>query len=483
MSLRTLMGSFLCGLALPSVALALPSDPFVVSAGLVAGTNDTRRLEVSISVPEKHYLYADQFRVETNEGVLSPAVTPDSKQKEDPFSGEKVFVYEHDVVLEYVLQGSGGAPVGVTVSYQGCNDKVCFLPSRKVLSVEWSDRSDAEADFSSSQTAADHLVQEQAPLHEAGQAVSGDGGPEDWRRLVEGFTRGGSASGYLNADEFRAFLSSAREERKGGEGDWKEIVAKKGWLVAFLLILLGGLALNFTPCVLPMIPVNLAIIGAGTGAANQRRGLILGSAYGGGMAFVYGVLGLLVILTGARFGSLNASPWFNAVIAVLFLVMALAMFDLIHIDLSRFQSSAGGGRKGSLPTAFFFGGVMALLAGACVAPVVISVLFFATNLYAGGHVLALLLPFLLGVGMALPWPLAGAGLSILPKPGRWMQYVKAGFGVIILAVAVYYGHLAASLFLNLRAAARGRVEQAQLESMKEGWMSSLPVALNLASQQ
>jgi thiol:disulfide interchange protein len=203
------------------------------------------------------------------------------------------------------------------------------------------------------------------------------------------------------------------------------------------------------------------------------------------MAVVYGALGLLVVLTGARFGTLNASPWFNAVIAVIFVVLALGMFDVFHIDLSRFQSKAqvGQEKKGSLAVAFFLGGIMALLAGACVAPVVISVLLFATELYAGGNSYALILPFLLGVGMALPWPFAGAGLSFLPRPGKWMNYIKYAFGIIILGFAVYYGHLAFKLFANRRAESREQVAEVQKESLKEGWHSSLPAALSLAEQQ
>jgi thioredoxin:protein disulfide reductase len=61
-------------------------------------------------------------------------------------------------------------------------------------------------------------------------------------------------------------------------------------------------------------------------------------------------------------------------------------------------------------------------------------------------VAGLLLPFLLGLGMALPWPFAGAGLSFLPKPGKWMKWVKYSFGVLIVLFAGYYGHLAVNLF-------------------------------------
>ncbi len=88
------------------------------------------------------------------------------------------------------------------------------------------------------------------------------------------------------------------------------------------------------------------------------------------MALVYGVLGLIVILTAGTFGTINSSPWFNLGIAILFVVLALAMFDVLIIDFSslstRFTPSA---RSGTFVMAFSMGAVAALLAGACVAPV------------------------------------------------------------------------------------------------------------------
>ena len=126
------------------------------------------------------------------------------------------------------------------------------------------------------------------------------------------------------------------------------------------------------------------------------------------------------------------------------------MFDVITIDFSRFSSGlrfAEAGR-GTFVLAFVMGAVAALLAGACVAPVVIQVVLFSSDLYANGKTVALALPFLLGVGMAVPWPIAGAGLAALPKPGAWMVRVKQVFGVMILATALYYGYEAYVLFAD-----------------------------------
>ena len=161
----------------------------------------------------------------------------------------------------------------------------------------------------------------------------------------------------------------------------------RGPLAILLIVFLGGLALNLTPCVLPMIPINLAIIGAGAQAGSRSRGFLLGAAYGAAMALVYGVLGLVVILTAGTFGTINSSPWFNLGIAVLFVVLGLAMFDVIMIDFSRFSSGFRVRRRRAAARSCSrsrMGAVAALLAGACVAPVVIQVVLFSSNLYATG---------------------------------------------------------------------------------------------------
>src|SRR5690606_27571517 len=128
--------------------------------------------------------------------------------------------------------------------------------------------------------------------------------------------------------------------------------------------------------------INLAIIGAGAKAGSRGRGFLLGATYGLAMALAYGALGLVVILTAGTFGTIHASPWFNLGIAVLFVVLALAMFDVIVIDFSRYATGSLDTGRGPFALAFTMGAVAALLAGACVAPVVIQVVLFSSSLYA-----------------------------------------------------------------------------------------------------
>jgi thiol:disulfide interchange protein len=281
---------------------------------------------------------------------------------------------------------------------------------------------------------------------------------------------------YMNTEEFLQFLQDA-ESGAGLRGPFEGY----GPLAILAVVFLGGLALNLTPCVLPMIPINLAIIGAGAQARRRSRGFLLGATYGAAMAAVYGTLGLVVILTAGTFGAINSSVWFNVAIASLFVVLGLAMFDVIPIDFSKWSSRIrfDQGSRGTLALAFGMGAVAALLAGACVAPVVLQVVVFASDLYASGTTIALALPFLLGLGMALPWPLAGAGFASLPKPGPWMVRVKHALGVFILATAAYYGYVAYGIIdsRNVDPASVAASVQAQIE---DGWYPSLVDGLQAA---
>jgi len=296
---------------------------------------------------------------------------------------------------------------------------------------------------------------------------------------LENFVVSGVTGGYRPSADFLRFIHDAEAGVKP-----RGLFEGRGPIAILLIVFLGGLALNLTPCVLPMIPINLAIIGAGAQAGSRGRGFLLGAAYGGAMAIVYGVLGLVVILTAGTFGTINSSPWFNLAIAVVFVFLALAMFDVITIDFSSlssgFRTSEAG--RGTFMVAFGMGAIAALLAGACVAPVVIQVVLFSSQLYAKGNAIALGLPFFLGIGMAVPWPLAGAGLASLPKPGAWMVRVKQLFGVFILATAVYYGYEAYAIAAN-RWVDSGAVTSSVQQKLKSGWYASLADGLEAARRE
>lgn len=404
-------------LTVAALSVGAQDSPFGVAAALEQGADGSNRLvRVELQMPPGHYVYAEQFAVKVGDVALAPLVAPSAELKPDPFSGEPVAVYAHAAEFTYALP-DGALPTAVTVELQGCNATLCFMPERRKLALGTAEP-------------VDEVAEPDGVVAAGGTAAANFGA----FRLI------GRDAGFLTVDDLVAFIDRTEAGQGIAVNPLKRLIEKYGILLALLFILAGGAALNLTPCVLPMIPVNLAIIGAGTQSGSRLRGLAMGGCYGAGIALAYGTLGLVVVLTGSQFGRLNASPWFNLGIAVVFFALALAMFGVFNLDFSRFQGGTGGPpRRGSVVTAFVFGALAALLAGACVAPVLIWVLLLATEIYQRGNVAGLALPFVLGLGMALPWPFAGAGMSFLPKPGRWMERVKIGFGVVIAAAALYYG--------------------------------------------
>ena len=247
------------------------------------------------------------------------------------------------------------------------------------------------------------------------------------------------AHGYMDADEFIAFLENRNP-------DPASPFSGKSWWIVILLVLFGGFCMNLTPCILPMVPINLMIIG---------RSASRGALYGLGTALAYGTLGILAAIGGMAFGEIQGNPWFNASISILFLVLALAMLGVFFIDFSKGRNGIASMRESMWPGffAFFMGVVSAVLAGACVAPILIAVLLLTADLFAKGMHIALALPFVLGIGMALPWPFAGAGLKILPKPGAWMTKVGKLFGIAVLGFAAWYAYLAWNGFTEVPAEA------------------------------
>jgi len=430
--------------------------------------------------PLEEFLIPTLLTVTPPEGItLRGVFYPEPVLLELDFSDEPLAVFENEFVIGIALEiGPGVAPgtypIAGALQYQACDDKSCVAPN--TLEMEH------VLEVVSAETPITKIDSPLFDLIDFSRADNGtaaaSGGPSlvatfdedcDVMAVLEGFTVAATTGGYMPVEEFLQFVDAAETgvEQKG-------MFEGKGIFAVIVLIVVGGVLLNLTPCVLPLIPINLAIIGAGAQSGSRIRGFALGGTYGLAMALVYGALGLVVALGLGTFGEINSTIWFNIAVAILFVLLALAMFDIIHIDFSKYQSKlnvTGAAKTGTFALAFFMGAVTAILAGACVAPVVIHVMVYSGDLYAKGSKTALLLPFLLGVGLALPWPILGAGISCLPRPGMWMVRVKQALGVFILLFAGYYGYLAWEIY-------RGGAGD-----LEEGWTASICEGLATAKAE
>jgi thiol:disulfide interchange protein DsbD len=513
MRMRTLTG--LWAIALVAVLLggmlsaqqATATRPGVAELAVMPTALDVQpgssaRAAINVRLPEGFHMNSDKPRDENLIAITVsmeavPAVASavaafpeasDFKQEGEPVP-LRVFEHAFAIGVQFTVAAdaaAGAHKVPLRVRYQACDEKQCYLPITAPLELTLSVSANAAAATPPSTiTKLDFTNAAAVPIvapKPVKPAAAAPATPTDAMAMLDRFAVRGTDGGYLPAATFTKFVEDAQAgiaQRGMFEG--------RGPLAILLIVFLGGLALNLTPCVLPMIPVNLAIIGAGSqvkeAEGSRSRGLLLGSVYGAAMALVYGVLGLIVILSAQTFGTINSSPWFNLGIAVLFVALALAMFDVFEIDFSKYSANVGtGSSRGSVMLAFTMGGVAALLAGACVAPVVIQVVLFSTNLYATGTPAALALPFVLGLGMAAPWPFAGAGISALPKPGAWMVRVKQGFGVIILLTAGYYAYTAYGIFRD-RSVDPAQVSSSVDELLKDGWHADLAEGLAVAERE
>ncbi len=499
-----------------SAAGAQPVRPRADVTPLVEGTaraGSPARVALKVTVPEGLHTQSNKPRdpllIPTTLTIDAPAgvtvheiVWPPSIDLVQAGADKPLSVFEREFLVGVQLSlpasaSAGDLTVPARLRYQACDAKMCYAPT--TADVRWvihvvpatakaaPDPAQAKT-FKSIKFGTGEKPGPQTPKTPAADQPGGQAKPvpppspvaveRGDAALLDGFTIAGTTGGYQGTSAFLAFIRDAEAGVKP-----RGLFEGRGPLAILLLVLLGGLALNLTPCVLPMIPINLAIIGAGAQAQSRGRGFLLGTAYGAAMAVVYGILGLVVILTAGTFGTINSSPWFNLAIAVLFVVLGLAMFDVLFIDFSKYSTRfAAGGQRGSVLLAFTMGAVSALLAGACVAPVVIQVVLFSSNLYATGTKIALALPFILGIGMAIPWPIAGAGIAALPKPGMWMVRVKQAFGVFILATAAYYGYQSYAIFAN-RWVDPAVVASSVQEQLKAGWYSSLTDGLAAAKRE
>ncbi len=201
-----------------------------------------------------------------------------------------------------------------------------------------------------------------------------------------------------------------------------------------------GLALAFTPCVLPMVPILGGLLARDGAGLTRRRGFMLSSAYVFAMAGAFGLLGLAAAATGQNLQMALQSPVALGLIIGLFAVLALSMFGLFEVSLpgawlARLQGPVGA-RRGTLGGALGLGFTSALVVGPCVtAPLAAALLYIAQT---GDMALGSAALFMLGLGKGAPLIIFGTlGGRYLPRSGPWMVRVKQGFGFVFLGLALW----------------------------------------------
>ncbi|MGH7739968.1 MAG: cytochrome c biogenesis protein CcdA [bacterium] len=213
----------------------------------------------------------------------------------------------------------------------------------------------------------------------------------------------------------------------------------KGILITFILIFLGGLALNLTPCVYPMIPLTVAYFGSGK-AEKPVATLLKAAAYVLGISVTYSGLGVTAALTGRILGSTLQSPLILCGISILLVTLSLSMFGLYEIQAPAWLlNKVAGGKAQGWMGAFGMGLVFGVVAAPCVDPFSIGLLTFVAA--KANPFLGFILFFTLSLGLGFPYLWLGffsGGLQKLPRSGMWMVWVKKIFGMVLLGMPLYF---------------------------------------------
>jgi thiol:disulfide interchange protein DsbD len=339
-------------------------------------------------IADGHYLYRDKFSftlVESDGLQLGTPAIPAGKKKEDPLFGE-IEAHYKAVAFDLPLVGNGSATIEVT--WQGCAERgICYPPQKQIVNV-------TGAGLSADQAAA------RVP------AIAG--------------------SNALGASEQDRIADS---------------LANDGMALALLTFFGFGLLLAFTPCVFPMIPILSGIIIGQGEQLTAKRGLYLSAIYVLAMALTYSVAGVLAGLFGQNLQAAFQNPWVLTTFAAVFVALAFSMFGFYELQLpSSLQSKVtmlSNKQKGGTTSGVAIMGLLsAVIVGPCVAPPLAGALIYIGQ--TGDAVLGGLALFAMALGMGAPLLLIGASAGrILPRAGAWMDAVKAVFGVLMLAVAIW----------------------------------------------
>ena len=358
----------------------LPVDEAFVMNARFDGANE---LTVAWQIASGYYLYSDKlgFEVDGSLGLGTARLPAGEPHYDENFGDVEVFYDYVEATIPFSRASPDEMPVTIRAQFQGCRENsICYPPGEQTMALVLP----AASEFASAIGNGDVMVSEQDRL--------------------------------------------------------AALVLSDSWLIVLGTFYGLGLLLAFTPCVLPMVPILSGII-AGQGKVTAGRGFALSFSYVMGMAVTYTAAGALAALAGEQIQAIFQKPWIITAFAGLFVVLALGMFGLFELQMpaaiqTRMANLANRQKTGTFAGTAVIGALSALIVTTCVAPPLVATL--AVIGQSGDVVRGAGALFALSLGMGSPLLLVGASAGkLLPHAGPWMNFVKAGFGVMMLGLAIW----------------------------------------------
>lgn len=352
---------------------------------------------INSNAPNEEFLIASELKVNTGADFeLLNTSFPEAHEYEFGFSDLPVSVFEGEVFIGGIIQVNENAEIGsyeipVEFIYQACNDVTCMPP------------------MSIFDTLRVNVVDKQTQITEQDSEVFSE---LDLSYVIENVEQEG--------DSLTAQLEDS------------------GIVIALLLVFLGGLALNLTPCVYPLIPITVGYFG-GQSEGRTSKLFVLGILYVLGMSVTYSVIGVVTSLSGAVFGALLQNPIVVLFIVAVFIALSLSMFGVYEFKLPSSWEAKAGSAKSGAGGALFMGLTMGIVAAPCIGPFVLGLVTFVAA--KGDPLYGFLMFFVLALGLGTPYlflAIFSGKIKELPRAGFWMEAVKHIFGFILLGMALYF---------------------------------------------
>ncbi|MGV0981926.1 MAG: protein-disulfide reductase DsbD [Polynucleobacter sp.] len=392
----------LVGNALAAPEFLPPEKAFQAEAAWVVNTND---VELEIFPAKGYYIYQESLHFkmgsEPSKLGLVKASLPAGLEKYDETFQKKMQVYKQAFLLTLDKKAETGRPLYLELELQGCAEAgICYPPMTLKFLI-------------------------------AGPGVKAGPIPE----MLDGDT-----------------ASATRKKEVSLMDVWRErddinaigrILESTPTGYLFLAFFILGLALAFTPCVLPMLPILSSVVFGTQGkkSISKGRASLLAVAYVLGMACVYALAGVLMAALGGSVQRALQSPIALISFALLLLALSGSLFGLYDLRLpqswhQQIDRLAGRHQGGNVVGAFALGGISTLVASPCITAPLAGVLAFIAQ--TGSMSLGAGLLFVMALGMGLPLLFIAIEARILiPSTGIWMVWLQRTLGVLLVATAAW----------------------------------------------
>ena len=306
--------------------------------------------------------------------------------------GDKISVFGGDIKFEVPLKVSAdfapkpGDRLKVTIDYQGCNNNECLRPASVSTTVALA-----------------------TPGAAAG-ALGGEAGAV-------------SGGGFGGSDD--------------SSGAIEHVFLNHGWFLGFLAVFLGGLALNLTPCVYPLIGVTIAYFGNQGGG--HRRVMYLAIVFVLGIALMFSAVGVAVAMSGGLFGAAMRNPFVLIALSIMLLTLAASSFGLFVLQPPQWLLQRAGAAHPGYAGALLMGLGMGVVAAPCIGPIVLGLLLMVEK--SGSALFGFALFFTLALGLGVPYiglAMAAGHIRRLPRSGEWLTWVEHLFGFVLVGLALYF---------------------------------------------